>query len=128
MIQIKFKNLEKSEMAREAVENRIEGLVEKFPDLVQSKMQITLEMENSPTQPGPDLFKVKLHISKGRYGGITCEKANSNLYVALAEVVDHMLESLNRFGDKARVKERKRARQIAQQIAQGVDMGEQKLD
>lgn len=121
MIQIKFKNLEKSEMAREAVENRIEGLVEKFPDLSPSKIQVTLEMENSPTQAGPDLFKVKLHISRGRYDGITCEKANSNLYVALAEVVDHMLESLNRFGDKARVKERKRARQIALQIEQVVD-------
>lgn len=113
MIQVKFKNLEKSEMAREAARDRIETLVEKFPDLSSSKIQVTLEMENSPTQAGPDLFKVKLHLSSGRYKGITVEKANSNLYVALADVVDHMLEVLNRFGDKARVKERKAARQIS---------------
>lgn len=113
MILIKFKNLEKSEMAREAVSERIEMLVEKFPDLSESKIQVTLEMENSPTQAGPDRFKVKLHVASGRYGGITIEKADSSLYVALAEVVDHMLEKFNRFGDKSRVKERNKARRIA---------------
>lgn len=115
MIHIKFKNLEKSEMAREAAIERAEILVDKFPDLNESRIQITLEMENSPTQAGPDLFKVKFHISSGRYDGITCVKSDSNLYVALAEVIDHMLESLNRAGDKARVKERKNARQILKQ-------------
>lgn len=110
MIHIKFKNLEKSEIAREAVNERFELLIEKFPDLSRSKIQITLEMENSPTQAGPDLFKVKVHLAGGRYDGITIEKSNLNLYVSLAEIVDHMLEKLNRFGDRARVKERTRAR------------------
>ncbi len=127
MIQIKFKNLEKSEMAREAVQNRIDSLAEKFSDLNESKLFVTLEMENSPIQAGPDLFKVKLHISSGRYKGITVEKADSNLYVALAEVVDHMLEKLNRFGDRARVKERKNARQIARELEQIFETREQKI-
>jgi ribosome-associated translation inhibitor RaiA len=113
MILVRFKNLEKSEMAREAVQERIETLIEKFPDLENSKIQVTLEMENSRIQAGPDLFKVKLYVSKARYSGIIIEKSNPNLYVALADVVDHMLENLNRFGDRARVKERKSARQIA---------------
>lgn len=112
MIQVKFKNLEKSEMAREAVHVRLETLIEKFPDLSRSKFLVTLEMENSPLQAGPDLFKVKLHLARGRYDGITVEKADPNLYVALAEVVDHMLEVLNRFGDRIRVKQRKRARDL----------------
>ena len=128
MIRIKFKNLDKSEMAREAVYERVETLSEKFPDLSDSKIQITLEMENSPLQAGPDLFKVKLHVSKGRYNGITVEKANSNLYVALADVVDHMLEKLNRFGDRARVKERKNARQIARKVKLPFDTREQKAE
>jgi len=127
MIHVKFKNLEKSEMAREVVQERIDILIGKFPDLNRSKVQVTLEMENSPTQAGPDLFKVKLHVSRGRYDGITCEKSDSNLYVALAEVVDHMLEALNRFGDKARVKERRNARQIAKQVEQRFDTREQKF-
>lgn len=119
MIQVKFKNLEKSEMAREAAQDRIEALIVKFPDLSKSKIQVTLEMENSPIQTGPDLFKVKLHISGARYDGVTVEKEDSNLYVALADVIEHMLENLNRFGDKARVKERANAREIARKLEQG---------
>ena len=125
MIHIKFKNLEKSEMAREAVEERIEALVAKFPDLNASKIQVTLEMENSPSQAGPDLFRVKLHVARGKYDGITVDKANSNLYVALAEVVDHMLEKFNRFGDRMRVKERTKARKIARHLVENFEMDEQ---
>ncbi len=112
MTHVKFKNLEKSEMLQMAVFERMEAIVEKFPDLSESKIQVTLEMDNSPHKPGPDLFRVKFHISGGRYDGITVEKTNSNIYVALAEVTDHMLEKLNRFGDRARVKEREKARRI----------------
>ena len=128
MIQIKFKNLEKSEMAREAVEERIETLIQKFPDLSASKIQITLEMENSPSQAGPDLFRVKLHVARGRYDGITVDKGDSSLYVALAEVVGHMLEKLNRFGDRLRVKERTKARKIARELEQNFEMDEQKFE
>ncbi len=127
MIQIKFKNLEKSEMAREAVAERIETLIQKFPDLSASKIQITLEMENSPSKAGPDFFRIKLHVARGRYDGITFDKADANLYVALAEVVDHMLEKLNRFGDKLRVKERTKARKIAQELEQNFEIDEQKI-
>lgn len=127
MIQVKFKNLDKSEMAQEAAQERVEALIEKFDDLCESKIQVTLEMENSPTQAGPDLFKVKLHVSRGRYDGITVEKSDPNMYVALAEVVDHMLEVLNRFGDRARVKERKRARELILEMERGLDFEEQKI-
>jgi ribosomal subunit interface protein len=116
MIHIKFKNLDKSEMAREAVHDRLASLVEKFPDLSESKIQVTLEVENSPKQSGPDVFKVKLFISRGRYDGITVEKSHTNIYVALADIVDHMLERLNRSGDKTRVKERAAARSLAREI------------
>lgn len=112
MINVKFKNLEQSELAREAVQERIEPLIEKFPDLGQIKIQITLEMKNSPTQVGPDVFKVKVQVTRSRYSRITVEKASPNLYVALANIVDHMLETLNRLGDRTRVKERLNARQL----------------
>lgn len=113
MIQIKFKNLEKSEIAREAVEDKINGLVEKFPALKESQLKVTLEMENSQFQAGPDLFKVKFLVSRGRYDGVIVEKKNSNLYIALADLSDHLLETLNRFGDKERVKDRTRSRKAS---------------
>lgn len=127
MIQVKFKNLEKSEMAREAVHDRIESLIEKFPNMSESKIHVTLEMQNSPLQAGPDFFKVKLHLARGRYDGITVEKSDSNLYVALAEVVDHMLEVLNRYGDRTRVMERKRARDLIRKIENGFESEEKKI-
>lgn len=130
MIHIRFKNLEKSEIAQTAVQNRIEGLIQKFADLNESKIQVTLEMENSPFQAGPDLFRVKLYVSRGRYNGITIQKADANLYVALAEVVDNMLEVLNRYGDRARVKERRLARVLIQELQQFEDeanAGERKI-
>jgi ribosome-associated translation inhibitor RaiA len=110
MIRVKFKNLESSEIAREAVLNRIEGLVEKFPKLNESRIVVLLEMENSPHKPGPDLFRVKVQIFKGVYDDVSLNKAHENLYVALAEVVDTLLERLNRFSDRERVTKRRQAR------------------
>lgn len=110
MIQVIFKNLERSELVRETAVERIETLVEKFSDLKKSQLVVTLEMENSPTQAGPDLFTVKVQVKRGRYHGTRVEKSASNLYLALADVVDHLLELFNRSGDRARVKERSQAR------------------
>jgi hypothetical protein len=102
-MQIKFKNLDRSQMVIEIVKERFDVVIEKFPELTSSGLIITLEMENSPIQAGPDFFKVKVNIKNGRYSGIIISKSNSNLHHALADVVGHMLELLNRFGDKKRV-------------------------
>ncbi len=110
MIHIVFKDMEKSELAKEAVRERFEGLLERFPDLSASRLAVTLSMENSPHKAGPDLFTVKAFCRGGRYKGLTLKKSAPNLYAALADVVDHMLERLNRFGDRQRVKLRQQAR------------------
>jgi ribosome-associated translation inhibitor RaiA len=116
MINVVFKNLEKSELAKEAATERMESIVEKFPDLHSSQIKVTLEMQNSPHQAGPDFFVVKTQLNSGRYRGLRVEKSAQNLYVALAAVVEHMLELLNRFGDRARVKSRSSARKFATQL------------
>lgn len=115
MIIVKYKNMERSEIVREAVHERLDLLIEKFPDLEDSRMEMTLEMENSPFKTGPDLFTAKLHISRGRYSGVTAKRSSPNLYIALAELNEMMLERLNRFGDRARVKQRTQARKIQSQ-------------
>lgn len=111
MIHIRFKNLEKSELARQAVYDRVDVYVNKFPSLAESKIQVTLEMQNSPFQAGPDFFNVKLHIVRGKYDGVTVEKSDPNLYVALAKLAEQLQEVLNRTSDHSRVLERKKARQ-----------------
>jgi ribosome-associated translation inhibitor RaiA len=126
MIQVRFKNLEKSEIAREAATERLEAIVEKFPDLESAKIDITLEMLNSRAQPGPDMFSVRVGVLTGRYKGITITKLDANLYVALADVVDHLLEKLNRYGDRARVKKISAERKLSQK-QQISDIAEEEL-
>ena len=112
-MKIVFRNLERSELARELVQERIKLLFERFPDLKPSQVSVTLAMENSPLQAGPDLFSVKLSILSGHYQGVMLEKKAPNLYQALADVNDHVLERLARFAGKTRAKNRKLERKFA---------------
>jgi ribosome-associated translation inhibitor RaiA len=111
MIQIIFKNLKRSELVRAAVIRRLKSVVDRFPALKGCRIHATLEMHNSPIQARPDLFTVKVLVRNGRYRGVKLKKSAQNLYVALADVVEHTLEKFNRFGDRLRVKERSRERQ-----------------
>lgn len=113
MIQVLFKNLDKSDLARELVKKRLNHVVEKFPDLRTHKIITTLSMENSPLKPGPDSFTVKLLIQGKKYKTLIIEKSAMNIYAALAEVIEHSLELLNRQGDKMRVIKRNRIRRLA---------------
>ncbi len=117
MIKVIFKNLEKSEIAREAAIERIASVVDKFQSLDDTQVLITLEMENSPSQAGPDLFKVTVHMSGGTYHGLRTVKSASSLYVALADVAEHLLEAMNRFSDKIRVKNRNKSRSLNSKLA-----------
>ncbi len=114
MITVHFKNLEKSLLAKEAAISKVNNIIQKFPSMKNSKIKIFLEMQNSPIQAGPDLFKVKVYIASGFYSGIVIQKSHSNLYVALAYVSDYLLERLNRFSDKIRIKARNNARKIGE--------------
>lgn len=109
-MQIIFRNLEKSELAKEAVEERLGDMVEKFPKLRDHKIRVTLFMENSPTQAGPDSFGVKVFIQGSVYKTLSLSKTSPSLYRALADVREHLLEALNRLGDKERVVDRNKKR------------------
>lgn len=124
MIKVIFKNMERSELAQKAVTERLEAVIHKFPDLISHGISVTLEMLNSPVQAGPDLFSIRIYVHSGRYRGIRLQKSSPNLYIALADAVDHMLEVLNRFGDRVRVKERNRARAISMQSSAAQESSE----
>lgn len=110
MIRIFFKNLKKSDLAQDLAIERVSAVVERFPLTRNHRIDVTLSMENSPTQPGPDSFGVKLRIDGRHYRSIVIQKTAPNLYAALADVIEHSLERLNRFGDRQRVKNRRRSR------------------
>lgn len=110
MTNVKFKNLDSSALARDAVSERLDTIAEKFPDLRDSRVEAVVEMHNSPFKSGPDLFTVRVQILNGRYRGVAIAKSNSNMYLALWAVVEKLLERLNRFGDRTRVNDLKKAR------------------
>ncbi len=108
MITVVFKNLDKSNLTKEAVITRLQETIDRFPDLAGHRMTVTLSMENSPQQAGPDHFTVKVHVRGKKYRDVLIEKSAMNMYLALADVNEHLLERLNRMGDRTRVKLRRR--------------------
>lgn len=112
MTKIVFKNLEKSQLAMQITEERFNSVYERFPDLINSSIHITLSMENSPSKAGADEFRVRFHCRSGKYKNVLLEKSSTNLYTALAETVEHLLERLNRNGDKTRIKKIKSERDL----------------
>lgn len=117
MIKVVFKNLEKSQLAIDIVTEKIELFMEKFPDLKDHKVHLFLSMENSFFKKGRDVFSIKAVIDGKKYGGIVIQKKDINLYAALDELTLVLLESLNRKGDKKRVKTRNNSRKYKMAIA-----------
>lgn len=120
MIKIIYKNLEKSELLKNSIHDRIEPIISKFLKLKRHKVDVTLSMLNSPTQYGPDLFSVKVLISGKLLNNLIIEKTSSSMYIALADVCDHMLEILNRENDKKRVKARNQARNLLSSLSRNL--------
>lgn len=118
MLKIAFKNLEKSQLASDIVTEKFDSLLNKFPDLEDHQIEIYLSMENSPSQVGRDFFSVKVIINGKKYGGVVVEKKNISLYLALDDLLLVMQESLNRKGDKVRVRRRTLSRK--QKLAYGL--------
>lgn len=65
-VRIYFKDLDASELARDVLLDRLEGVEARFPDLRRHRLSATLSMENSPRHPGPDLFGVFFRPALGR--------------------------------------------------------------
>ncbi len=110
MITIIWKNITESDLTRDIIQQRLDTIIERFPDLLQRRVTVTLSMQNSPQQAGPDAFNVKFRVSEGRYRGLVVEQSSYHLYAALALVVESLLERLNRHGDKSRMRRLHQAR------------------
>lgn len=110
MIQVKFRRLAKSEFIKSKVTERLEALVDKFPELSKSDLIATLDVENTPSQPGRDSYTVKLSINRGQYRGVVISKRDIQFYGALSDVIHHAYETLHRLTEKMRQQKRIQAR------------------
>ena len=66
-MKIVFRNMDRSELARDIVRDRMEPAFEKFPNLRKGDVSVTMTMHNSPVHPGPDLFAVKFVCLSGPF-------------------------------------------------------------
>ncbi len=112
MVKVTFKNLEKSNLAKDVVLEKMNLLNDKFPELKGHSIRLTLSMDNSSSQAGPDEFGVKIQIKGKKFDGLIVEKKARTLYLALADVNEVLLELLNRRTDKLRVKSRTQLRKV----------------
>jgi ribosome-associated translation inhibitor RaiA len=88
MLKVVFKNLDSSELIRDFVRERVQSVIRKYPHLINHQIVLTLEMENSPTQAGPDLFSISVMI-KGKFlKNFKLKKSADNLYHAIAEFIN----------------------------------------
>ena len=110
MIRIRFKRLAYSEFVYDLTFRRISTIVDRFAELKNHSIDVTLSLKNSIFQPGPDRYSVKLRIYGGVFRNIVIEKEAMNFFSALANVIECSLVTLNKNGDRARVKNRRKNR------------------
>lgn len=99
-MKIVFKNLIPMDTTKSIVQDRLIPVLSKFPGNSERFITVTLEMENSPRQAGPDHFSVSVHITDGPYRGIKITKEAMDLMVALASVTESLFTQLSKHNEK----------------------------
>jgi ribosome-associated translation inhibitor RaiA len=115
MLKIVFKNMESSQLVKDIVHERISPIIEKFPSLEGHNITLTLEMENSPKQAGPDLFTVSSVVRGKTYKGLKIKRSSGNFYHATAELADGLNQLLGRESDRL-IKSSKRKKIPSEEI------------
>lgn len=116
MMRIHFKDLAPSQLAREVTWRELGEVLDKFPEMRHHRVTITLSMLNSIKHEGPDEFQVKIFIRGPKFSNILLIRNAVNLYIAVAEVKEALLERLNRSNDKPRVQLRLLNRRFKQEM------------
>jgi hypothetical protein len=102
MMRIIFRNMDRSQLAIEVISERMQSVFDKFKRLNPLDVTMTLKMDNSPVQAGPDLFCLKFYCNRGTFKGLAIEKRSPNLYIGLADLVDTLCERLGRNAERQR--------------------------
>lgn len=102
MIRVMYKNLDHSDFVDNIVTERIQHVVDKFPEVKGATASVTVSKETSKTHIGPDIFQVKLILTHRGMKPVILQKENGNLYHATAVLADRLFESLHRHVERRR--------------------------
>lgn len=107
-----FRKLEKSEFIESLVIEKLERVLEKFPEVEKCSGTVVVSMENSREHGGKDVFGVKLTMVGPQKKALVIHKQAQNPYEASAILADRLLDFLSRVNDKKRVLKRHSARNV----------------
>lgn len=105
-VQVVFQNLKKSEFVKSFVLDRVQSVLEKFPQYQRGKAVVYVSMESSPYQHGRGAFGVKVMLNNSIKKSLVFSKKAGTLFEATAELADGLLENLHRQSDKLVKKQR----------------------
>lgn len=118
MVKVIFKNLQKSDMVREIVTEKVQHVLSKFPDLKNAAATVFVEMENSLTHPGKDDFRIKLIMASRGNKPVVIQKESDNFYQAASVLADRLFDVLHRYVEKRRdTRRHQQRRSVAWQAA-----------
>jgi len=99
VIHLEFLNLDRSELAKEAVEESLGPVLKHFPFVISSNIWVSLSMEHSPSNSAPDLFRVNMRLKGGAAQGVVASAEAVSLFVALSEAAQDLARELEKISD-----------------------------
>lgn len=110
MVRVVFRNIPKSEFIKDAVQEKVNHVLTKFPELGNAATTVIVGMENSPLHAGPDNFHVKVILLSKGLKPVILQKEGMTPYQAVANLADRLFEVIHRALERRREKTRSERR------------------
>jgi ribosome-associated translation inhibitor RaiA len=88
MLNIVYKNFEPTNYTKEIILERIKPIINKFSLDHKHRVRITLEVVNSPSQAGADVYSITTFIHGITYKNFKMKRSSSDFFRAIADLVD----------------------------------------
>ncbi|PWU22053.1 MAG: hypothetical protein C5B49_01475 [Bdellovibrio sp.] len=120
MVRVMFKNLQGSEFIAQAVTEKIDHVLAKFPETRNTRASAIVSMENSQFHSGPELYQVKVILELKGMKPVVVEKQSSNVYQASALLADRLFEAVHRHLDRRREHHRRTVQRQSRWLRSGL--------
>ncbi len=113
-----FRHLDKSDFIKAFAQGHIEKALNRLNTPNDNLNGIVkLEMENSPQQPGKDVYSCEIHVNSKRHGNLIIKKRTSNMYAAISDATDRLTLLLSKIKGKYKARRRSHKRtEVPQEI------------
>ncbi len=103
MVRVVFRNIEKSELMKDAIETKVSHILAKFPGLQNATTTVI-------ATPGPDSYHVKVVLLSRGLKPVILERDGEDANHAFSHLADRLFEVLHRSLERRREKTRSERR------------------